>query len=54
MPIPVPTNSVAISVIDGKKGTKGFLAEVPRIIKSPVPVQGGDRGHFGLVQLKIK
>jgi hypothetical protein len=54
MPIPVPTNSAAILVIDGEKGAKGFLTKVARIIKSPVAVQGGDRGHFGLVQLKIK
>ena len=38
MPIPAPTNSVATSVIDGEKRAKGFLAEVARIIKSPVAV----------------
>lgn len=53
-PLPSAVTSVMTLVIDGEEGAKSFLAEVPRIVKAPVAVQGRDRAHFGLVQLKIK
>ena len=38
LPMPVPTNAVAISVIDREERAKGFLTEVARVVEASVAV----------------
>ena len=33
---------------------KGRFAKIPRVVKSPVPVQETDRRHFFVGELKIE